>query len=66
MSLKDWFNGIILVGFVVLVLYILASITVQMFLALGIWDIRALGVAIISIYSFLSLLKGIWELGTGK
>lgn len=66
MRLKDWYNLLCLVGFLLVVLFIFGSLIFQLFTALGVWDVRFLGLTTSFVYCYLTLLKGIWELGTNK
>ena len=66
MRLNDWFNLLMLVGFLLFLLVIFGNLILQLFTTLGIWDVRALGLSFALVYSYLTLLKGIWELGTSK
>lgn len=66
MRLSDWFTLICFISFLLVIGFVLLSLSYGIIADLGIWDIRALAIAggLTSCYYY--LLKEIWLIGTGK
>ena len=66
MRLSDWFILICFISFLLLVGFVLLSLSYGIIVELGIWDIRALTIAGGLTSCYYQLLKEIWLVGTGK